>query len=217
MRNRFHPLRAALAVLAVLLFAGQTAAAQSGDDVIRRLKAKYDAVDALRADFSQTMTSAYADGAQTFSGTLTLQGERYRIEAGNQTLVTNGTTTWIYNREQSQVLINDAVEDETTFSINDFFFNYDERYNVANATAVQHDGERHYRLALTPKKGDSFFREVTLWVRDRDTMITKLEVVDANETTMTFTLGDIQLNPRIDRSTFEFKAPQGTQVVDLRS
>lgn len=217
MRHRSPFLRVALLLLAAFTFAHGTAAAQSGTDIIQRLETKYDAIDALRAEFSQTMSSAYADGAQTFSGTLTLQGERYYIEAGNQTLVTDGATTWIYNRDERQVLVNDAVEDETSFSINDFFFNFEDRYDVTSATPVQIDGQRHYRLALQPKSADSFFREVTLWVRDADTIITQLEVKDANETTMKFTLENIQLNPQVDASTFQFKAPQGAQVIDLRS
>lgn len=217
MNRRYHTARPLLLALAVLLLGQSTALAQSSNPVITRLKAKYDEIDALRAGFTQTMSSAYSEGEETFSGTLVLQGDKFRVETGNQTLVTDGAVTWIYNAADNQVLINDATEDETSFSINDFLFNFDDRYEVTEAEPVRIDGQRHYRLHLQPRAAESFFRDVTLWVRDRDTIITQLEVTDMNETKMVFHLSEVELNPRVDRSTFTFKPPQGAEVIDLRS
>ena len=82
---------------------------------------------------------------------------------------------------------------------------------------VIYNGERHYRLTLMPKSADSFFREATLWMRDRDDVITKMAVLDVNETRMIFTLDNIELNPSLDADTFRFTPPDGVEIIDLRS
>ncbi len=88
---------------------------------------------------------------------------------------------------------------------------------MLDVDVVTHDGARHYRLNLKPKSPDSFFREATIWMRDRDDIITKLTVLDVNETRMVFTLDNIELNPVLDTDPFLFTPPDGVEVIDLRS
>lgn len=207
----------ALVVLGVS-FAGQPARAQtSADAVFKRLLDKYNSISALSAEFTQTMTSAFSEGAETFSGRLVLQGEKYRVETGSETLVVDGEALYVYRPADKQVLINDIVEDEYSFSPMDFLTNYDERFEVAGVTTETLDGQKHHRLRLRPKNPDAFYREATLWMRDRDALVTRLEVTDANETRMTFVLKNINLDPTLDAGTFRFVTPAGVEEVDLRS
>lgn len=207
-----------LLLLSAVLFSGQqTAFAQTADQIIQRIQDKYRSIEALKAEFTQTMTTAYSEGSETFSGTVILQGDRYRVETGNQTLVTDGKVTWIYSPADNQVLVNDVVEDETSFSISDFLFNFGENYTATSVRSEQVAGAKHHRVDLKPKSGDSFFREATLWLRDSDNIITRLEVLDVNDTRMTFELTNIQLNPKLEASTFTFQPPRSAEIVDLRS
>lgn len=207
------------AVLALsVLFAGQPARAQdSAEAVFKRLLDKYNSISALSAEFSQTMESAFADGAETFNGRLVLQGEKYRVETDNETLVVDGEALYVYRPAEKQVLINDLIEDEYSFSPTDFLTNYDDRFEVAGVATEQVEGLKYHVLRLRPKNRDAFYREATLWMRDRDALVTRLDVTDANETRMTFVLKNIDLNPRLDAGTFRFQTPAGVEVVDLRS
>ena len=206
-----------LLLVAIFLTIGDQATAQDADDVFDRLKDKYDSIESLRAEFSQTMSSSYMDEEATSRGTLVVQGERYRVETEGQTLVTDGDVTWVYMPSQNQVLINDYNEDEQTFSISEFLFDYEENYDASEVALTQLGGKRHFVLTLTPKKDDAFFTEATLSVRESDNVITRLQVVDVNGTTMIFNLENIQLNPSLQENTFSFTPPKGTEVIDLRS
>ena len=217
MKARLPLLPTLLLTLTVLLAGQPLAFAQSGEDVLHRLKTKYDSITALRAEFTQSMESQFLDASESFSGTLILQGEKYRVETVAQTIVTDGRVTWIYNEDENQVLVNDYTEDETTFNINDFFQNYDTAYDIGASEKTTRGGEVHYELALTPKSRDSFFRTVTLWMRDRDNLITRVRVLDVNDIQMTFDLKDILLNPALSPETFLFTPPDGAEIVDLRS
>lgn len=211
-------LRLSLLAAAIVLITGQTQAhAQDAKSVFERLQKKYASLESLRADFTQTMSSAYSDDVVSSSGVLILQGDRYRVETGTQILVTDGEATYVYLPMEKQLLINDIVEDETSFTPTDFLLHYDKRFNVKSVEAAQVDGQKHYKLNLTPKASDSFFKEATLWVRDRDMIITRLEVLDVNETRMKFALNKVELNPKLGGDTFRMKPKAGDEVIDLRS
>lgn len=193
------------------------AAAQDAEDVFERLKDKYDSIESLRAEFSQTMSSSYMDEQATSHGVLIASGEKYRVETEGQTLVTDGEVTWVYMPSQQQVLINDYMEDEQTFSVNEFLFDYDERFKLSDVQTSTLDGEDHFVVSLEPKSKDAFFTEATLSMRARDNVVTRLQVVDVNGTTMVFRLTNIQINPTLDAGVFSFTPPTGAEVVDLRS
>jgi outer membrane lipoprotein-sorting protein len=199
-----------LLALIVVLTAGQ-AYAQRGGDILDRLRERYESTDALRARFTQTI------GDASMEGTLTLRGDAYRIEMSDQTLVTDGTTSWVYSKPDQQVLVNDVIPDETAFSPADFFTHYPDRFDVSVAGSETLDGARHDRLTLTPKSQDSFLREVTLFVRSTDALPTRVQIVDGNGTRVAFDLRDVEVNPRIGSDVFRFVPPAGTEVVDLRS
>lgn len=217
MTPRFAHVRLLAVALLVLITGHLTARAQDANALFERLQSKYEAIDALQANFQQTMTTPYSEREEAFSGTLVFQRDRYRVETGTQTFVTNGSVTWVYLPSENQVLINDYVEDETAFSLNSFFLNYTDRYDIASAEVVQVDGTKHYRMHLTPKSPDTFFTAITIWMRDRDNLVTRMEVTDVNETQMTFQLEDIQLNPVLQADTFTFTPPENAEVIDLRS
>lgn len=206
---RFFSLLAVFA-LAIVLFAGQSRA-QSGDDLLDRLRERYESTDALRAHFVQTI------GDATMEGTLVLSGDAYRIDTADQTLVTDGETAWVYSKLDQQVLVNDAIEDETAFSPADFFTNYPDRFDVAVIGTEEIDGTRHDKLRLTPNNADAFLREVTLFVRSTDALPTRVQIVDGNGTRVAFDLQDVEVNPTLSSDVFRFVAPSGVEVVDLRS
>ncbi len=217
MNARRFAVSLALLAAAVLSVGHPPAFAQDAGAVFERLLNKYHAITGLRAAFTQTTTSAYADGEDTFRGVLILQGEKYRVETGAEILVVDGEVLTVYRPVEKQVLINDVTEDENSFSPSEFLLHYDRRFEVAGVETAQLGGQRHFKLRLRPKNPDSFFREATLWMRDRDDLITRLELTDANETRMVFTLTDIELNPVLDAATFTFTPPEGVEVIDLRS
>ncbi len=202
--------RFAFSFFALALFAGQTRA-QAGGDLLDRLRMRYETTEALRARFTQS------GGGATMQGTLILRGDAYRIETPDQLLVTDGTTSWVYAKADGQVLVNDAVADETTFSPADFFTHYPDRFAVRVDTSTVLDGARHEVLRLTPKSSDAFLREVTLWVRAEDTLPRRVRLIDGNGLELTFDLRDVEINPPLRGDVFRFAPPPGAEVVDLRS
>ena len=207
-----------IALFIVVLYSGQQPLyAQSNAELIGRLRAKYDQVALMKADFTQSTTSPFGDVLPENRGSLVLEGDRYRVETEYQTFVTNGEVTWIYNATDNQVLINDFVNDETTFSISNFLENFHDEYEILSTKPNYQNGTRHHELQLKSLINESFFKEVTLWMRDSDHIITRLKVLDVNDAILEFKLDDIQINPNLEGDPFTFTPPTNAEVIDLRS
>ena len=199
------------------LLLAPSADAQDGDALLRDVQQTYDALESLQASFTQTVTSDFSSDTTRLEGRLVLKQSKYRVETQEQVLVTDGTTSWVYTPADSQVVVNTAERDPSTLSPETFFTNYAERYDVVNTRSARQDGTPHTVLALTPKTSDTLFEDVTLWVRAGDPIVTRLQVTDRNGSTITIDLRDIELNPSLSDSVFQFEPPADVEVIDLRS
>lgn len=195
--------------LGFVLFAGQVAA-QDAEAVAQRLQQRYRALNAIQANFVQTV------GSSRLSGSLSVRGDAFRIELPDQMLVSNGATLWSYSQDDNQVVVQDYDDQELGFSIGQLFTNYLAVFRVTGATSATVNGVAHDVLALVPRDAGSTVRDATLYVRSEDAVPTKVRVRDVNNTTLAFDLQDVQLNPRISSDTFNFRFPSGVEVIDLR-
>ena len=203
--------RATVALAAALvLFAGQPRA-QDATAIAQRLQQRYSLLDALQADFVQSM------GGSTLRGTLTVRGDAFRIELPNQTLVSDGTTLWSYTPEDNQVVVQNYAEEDLGFSIGMVFTDYLQVFRPTGATRATIGGVRHDVLALVPREAGSPVRDATLYVRSADAVPTRVRVHDVEGRTLAFDLTDVQLNPRLTADAFTFRYPRGVEVIDLRS
>ena len=202
----------------IVLFSGQIdSVAQSTDELVERLRVRYDQVELLRAEFTQQTTSPFGEELPINRGTLVLEGDRYRVETEVQTFVTNGEVTWIYDSYQNQVLINHFVKDESTFIISDFLDNFHVDYKIVDTSTLYSEGARYHSLRLESLAPSAFFKEVTLSMRDSDDIITRITVLDVNDATLDFSLDDIEINPNIEGDPFVFLPPDDAEIIDLRS
>ena len=209
---------AALLLPLIVLFCGQMdVQAQSADALLERLQNKYRQIDAIAADFEQTTKIPHDASPETTSGRILLREKSYRVETGSQTFVTDGTTTWIYTPANGQVLVNDYVEDETSFSLNDFLFNTSAHYKVTQSQEATVGETAYHKLRLVPRAAGNYLQHIDVWVRADDMMITRIDVLDVNAVEMRYDLTDITLNPSVSPAIFTFTAPDDVEVIDLRS
>jgi outer membrane lipoprotein-sorting protein len=202
----------------VLLSVSLTAQAQSptAADVVDRLKARFDETGVFSARFQQTIDDSFGGTGQAtiLAGNIVAGRAGYRVEMEDQTVVTDEVTTWVYLVADKQVIINDYVEDDGSFSPNQFIGEHAEKF--ASKFADESD-PTHYVVQLTPESPESYIATATLWVRKTDYVVTRIDVVDVNGASIQFEMSDIDFHPTVTDDTFRFKIPEGLEVIDLRS
>jgi outer membrane lipoprotein carrier protein len=181
------------------------------------LKARYERLDGLRASFTQTIRSKIAGDSTQIQGEVLLSGNKYRVQTPSQTVVTNGTTTWIYSPADSQVVINDAEKQASTITPQTFLTTSTDQYESTSTQSVVKNGDPHTVLSLEATEPSTRFKTATLWVRRSDRLITRLRATDRNGSILTLDLRDLTVNPSLSGTPFRFSPPDGIEVVDLRS
>lgn len=203
-------LSALAALVAVVLSGGQVQAQSSPEAVARELQERYGEIESLQARFVQTA------GGQRLRGTISVRGDAFRLDLGRQVLVTDGATLWSYSADDEQVVVQDYDPSRVGFSVGQLFTDYLDVFRVTGATRATIGGERHHVLTLRPRASGQSVRDATVYVRASDAVPTRIRVHDASGGTLAFDLSDVRRNVRLPASTFRFRAPSGTEVVDLR-
>ena len=201
------------AVLLIFVFTN-ISFAQDAQDIIKKVQSKYSSTRDAQATYTQSVK--YSSGSsQTSSGTIYIQKEdKYRIESKNETIVTDGVTSWSYSKKKKQVVIDNYKNDGNTFSPNKFLFNYPENFYSDLDGTETINGTECYLLKLTPRYKGSV-KSAKIWVDANEFLIKKI-YINSSESSTTYTLKKITLDAGLSSSKFTFSPPEGVEVIDLR-
>ena len=205
-----------LLILAVFLVNSHVFAQDdiTAQEVIQNVQSAYKDITDAKASFSQTIKFNKSK-AQSSSGTLYIKKEnKYRIETGSQTIVTDGSTSWSYTLSKKQVVIDHYKETGNTFSPNKYLFQYPENFYSDLTGTEKLSGKDVYVLSLKPRES-GYVKSAKLWVGKDDWIIKKIYIV-TDESSSTYTIKNIQTNIGVANSKFTFSPPEGTEVIDMR-
>ena len=103
----------------IIVFAVTTFSQNDADKVLSDLQAKFDTIKDLSVEFTQS-----GNGKNKLAGTLFFKKEnKLRINTEILLIVTDGTTSWNYNKKVNKVIISSYDEnDPGVFSINELVY-----------------------------------------------------------------------------------------------
>jgi chaperone LolA len=203
---------AVLLCFCIPLFAAQTG---GGADITALLKKKYGGTQALRTEFDLTIFWKVREKTERKSGMLFIaKGDKFRLELGKNTWVSDGKTYWQYSAATSQVVIKQLSDVDLSMHPSQMISSYLDRFSY---TVLENNGETAVLAWEAPgSDAKSETRSVTIWVDVKKLRINKFLSVDksGNESTYTFkkTAGGIS----IPDSEFRYEIPQGVSVLDTR-
>ena len=143
---------------------------------------------------------------------------QYYLEFGGHTIVSNGKTIWNYSPTGKKVIISTFEESQTGASLEKFFFGFKKSFkpgfliNESSST-----GKSNLILELVPDNTNEAKDVSKVRVRlDRNDYTLHSVQIFGNSDSKTWELEDLIINFSYPKKTFEFKAPKGAEVIDLR-
>lgn len=202
-----------LVVAACVTFAGEDGA----QDVLERVKKRYDAIDDAQLRFSQKTRFELSKVEQNVSGTLWMKkNNRYRVETGDQTIVTDGVTVWSYSAATNQVLIDRFKMDENSISPERILMHSPTEYTPSILGKDKIGKTDVLVLKLVPRNDQSMIKTMKVWVDNATWLIKKVEILDVNGKQTEYLITDLRINSGVKDSLFTYQIPEGVEVVDLR-
>ncbi|MCX6152126.1 MAG: outer membrane lipoprotein chaperone LolA [Ignavibacteriales bacterium] len=189
---------------------------QNGNQVLKNLQTKFESITNFSSEFSQSSRFADSKKPITYLGKFFFEKEnKYRIELKNSEIISDGKTIWNYNKAAKKVILGNAEDNSSSFSLKNIVYEYPSQSNVEYVGKETMDGKSCEVIRLTPKERKKSFEAIKIWVDDSN-LIKKVEISDNNGATLEFELSNIKLNQKISNDKFNFSPTKGIEVIDLR-
>jgi outer membrane lipoprotein carrier protein len=199
--------RIILASIFILTFISSGIAQENANTVLKNIQDKFDSINDLSAQLIQSINQKVNLKGKVFYK----KENRLRFEFDNVLIISDGETSWNYNKKQDKVIITDYEnEGNKILSIRQIIFEYPEDCEL---NTYEFEGKKV--LELIPKDNTFSFSSVKLII-DSENLITKVLVDDPATGKIQIDLSDYQLNKNLPESYFSFTPSEGSQVLDLR-
>ena len=196
-----------LTLIFILTFINSGFSQENANAVLKNIQDKFNSITDLSAQITQSVNDKVNLEGKVFYK----KDNCLRFEFDNMLIVSDGETSWNYNKKQDKVIITDYdTEGNKILSIRQIIYDYPEDCEL---NTFESKGKKV--LELIPKDDTFSFNSVKLFI-DSENLITKVLVDDPATGTIQIDLSNYQLNKNVPDSYFQFSPPEGSQVLDLR-
>jgi len=187
--------------------------------ILDKVSAKFRSFTSVQARFAFRAEDAAGKTRENRSGTVLMKGNRYRISAGGDEMICDGSTLWNYSHEINEVQITRADEDAKAFTPQKLFSaSYNKEFLYKLNGTYQRDGKTLQEIELTPfDKSRSYFK-ILLNIDKATQTVHSAKIFDKGGARYVYTVISLSGNVAAPDSRFVFDTSKhpGVEVVDLR-
>ncbi|NNE26412.1 MAG: outer membrane lipoprotein carrier protein LolA [Saprospiraceae bacterium] len=188
--------------------------------ILKKIKADYDKYDAHKLEFDLQIELA-GQGSETQSGYLIQSGEKLVLNTGQQQIMSDGETVWVYLKDIEEIQINDAdfSEDEGFMSPSTVFEMYNSNeFIFALGNTVSENGKSFQEVEAKPTDRYSEYAKFRITLDEKNKSITKMMIFSKDGSRYTLNITAHRKGIEVETSTFVMdtnKYPDA-HVEDLR-
>ena len=200
----------------VFLFMVLSLHSSYADDAADNLLRFFAEVKSMRADFVQTITSARGPAGDETSGTLTMQRPGKFLwdyqKPYQQKIIADGKQIWIYDVDLDQVVVKplDLVLGNTPAVLLSGNATVTQQFKIEKIPAPENASQLQW-LRLIPKQDDIGFEKLLLGFDGA--LLKQMRLTDAFDQVTQLVFSNLEKNPKIDSSIFNFVPPEGVDVI----
>ncbi len=213
-------------MLGLLLVSGTCYSVETLDEILTGIEKCYSPVG-FEAKFTQKSTIKAMDitdsakGAAIFKRPGKMKWTYEEPEA--QKIITDGTTLWVYKPDENQVTIGQAPEffgDGKGASFLSDIKLIRKKFNVSLVTPENKDkastnDNQFFTLKLIPLEATTGISSVVLLVSQKDYTVTTIKTYNEYNDETVISFQNIQFKEVIEDKIFNFKTPEGADVLSL--
>lgn len=175
----------------------------SAQNIIKEVQKKYSTINDLSADLIQGVNQ---------SKFIFKKPNKFKIDFKNTSIISDGKVVYNYSKKQAQVTVSNY---EGNFLSPEYLlFNLPEKAD--SKLELEASGDvKLFKITFNTSTEKLEYKQMIVWVNS-DYLITKLRIIENSGNTYQFSLSNININKAIKDSQFNFKAPDGVKVIDLR-
>ncbi len=202
---------AILAVFAITAFAQNDKKAAA---ILDEVTAKTKLYKTIKIEFTYAMDNAKEKIHDKFKGSLLSKGDKYKLTAAGQDVISDGKTMWTYLKEAKEVQINNAGEDDDSFTPTKLLSGYSKDYK---SKFIEEKGNNQI-IELYPLKKGKTFTKVQLTIDKSKKQVSRFVIYDRSGSTFSYIVDKFIADQAIADNVFSFSKADhpGVEINDMR-
>lgn len=202
-----------LTAIIAFMAIGASAQTDKARTILDDVSAKTKAYKAIKIDFTYSMENPGQNINESFTGTLFSKGDSYKLLFSGQEVISDGKTVWTYLKDANEVQVNEATNDEDSFTPTNLLSSYTENFKAK----LFSEDAKQYVIELTPVQKKNF-NKVKVVIDKSKKVLNSLAIFDKNGSTYTYSVNKFDTNMPLSDSMFTFKAADhpGVDIIDMR-
>ncbi|MDO9257167.1 MAG: outer membrane lipoprotein carrier protein LolA [Bacteroidales bacterium] len=203
-----------IASLLVFTISGFAQNDKKATAILDEVTAKTKLYKTIKIEFTYAMDNVKEKIHDKFKGTLLSKGEKYKLTAAGQDVISDGKTMWTYLKEAKEVQINNAGEDDESFTPTKLLSGYSKDYKSKFIAEKGND----QIIELFPLKKGKTFTKVQLTIDKNKKQVSKFVIYDRSGSTFSYIVDKFVADQAIADNVFTFNKADhpGVEINDMR-
>ncbi|MBR6989243.1 MAG: hypothetical protein IKH95_05400 [Bacteroidaceae bacterium] len=208
-----------LMLLLLCLGISAPADAQSAKSVLDKTAATFTEKGAVKAVFVIKNFVGQTQNGQSMTGSILLDGKKFKLNAQGITTWFDGKTQWTYVPENEEVNVTEPTDEELQ-SINPYtFLNfYKKGYKYKFGSTKTFQGKNIFEVVLLAKSQKQDIKQVVLFIEKNTYQLMQIKFRQGTNNWMSITVNSFDGRQKVMDSTFTFdkKDAPNAEIIDLR-
>ncbi len=203
-----------IAVLVVFTISGFAQTDKKASAILDEVSVKTKSYKTIKIDFTYAMDNVKEKIHDKFKGTLISKGDKYKLTAAGQDVISDGKTVWTYLKEANEVQVNNVTDDDDSFTPTKLLSGYSKDYK---SKFIEEKGNNQL-IELYPLKKGKSFTKVQLTIDKAKKQISRFVIYDRNGSTFSYIVDRFITDQVIADSVFTFTKSEhpGVEMNDMR-
>jgi outer membrane lipoprotein-sorting protein len=213
-------LKSTLLVLFLVAFASIHAQEdKKAKGILDKLSAKTKAYSSIRTEFSYSLVNKDRKINNSQFWKLLLKGDKYRLDMGDQLIISDGKTMWKILKNDKEVEISNPSAKEDALNPKNIFTMYEKGFKFKYIKEEKLGAKIVHVIDLfpiVPKEKD--YNSIRLFVDKAALQVLKSEIKGKNGNVYTYDIKKFSTNEAVDEAQLNFKKTDfpGFEINDLR-
>ena len=187
-------------------------------EILKSVSAKYKSYKSLSASFKLSRVDQKTKASENFSGTIVLNGPKFQFVLNNQTVMSDGASTWTFLKESNEVQISESKLVEGAISPTNIFTMYEKGFKTKYIGDKKEKSGTVQQIELTPDDTKKNYFKILLSIDKAGQFVKEAKIYEKSGAILTYSIVKFTPNSPVNDNMFVFdtKKYPGVEVIDLR-
>lgn len=186
--------------------------------ILKSVSAKYKSYKSLSATFKLSRVDQKTKASENFTGSIILNGPKFQFVLNNQTVMSDGASTWTFLKESNEVQISEAKSSGDAITPTNIFTLYEKGFKTKYIGDKKEKGGTVQQIELTPEDTKKNYFKILLSIDKVGQFVKEAKIYEKGGAILTYAIVKFTPNSAVTDNMFVFDAKKypGVEVIDLR-